>query len=324
MLENGSQGCRSCHNLERMDRKSATGEEVKRHHEAMSGPGHTCIDCHAGIAHAPTDAATAMAPAAVSARTVTLFYPGMADSDWLLQAHPGSQPLRQGRTCQQCHRGEEAGMGAQQAGSFTPASREVNVSFVADAEHLTMTLRWKGPRDDVDIALMWDDGGSDVFRRGGCFAACHSDLPGMSRDRGQNTGKYLWSSRAQQQRLGQPALVKNAAALEALMAAGDFVEMWRVQLATGKIETAALLADVSWQKTTLIQINKSYDEGYWTVALTAPLNDTASLKPFTPDGKYTFGIALHGAANPGGKHWVSLPMTLGFAGDETDFKVEQQ
>jgi hypothetical protein len=48
------------------------------------------------------------------------------------------------------------------------------------------------------------------------------------------------------------------------------------------------------------------------------------LKPFTPDGKYTFGIALHGAVNPAGRHWVSLPLTMSFAGDETDFKVEQQ
>jgi hypothetical protein len=74
----------------------------------------------------------------------------------------------------------------------------------------------------------------------------------------------------------------------------------------------------------LIQINKSHTKGHWTVALTAPLNNTNSLKPFTPDGKYTFGIALHGAVNPAGRHWVSLPLTMSFAGDETDFKVEQQ
>jgi hypothetical protein len=74
----------------------------------------------------------------------------------------------------------------------------------------------------------------------------------------------------------------------------------------------------------LIQINENYADGYWTVALTAPLNNTGLPKPFTPDGKYTLGIALHGAANPGGKHWVSLPMSLSFSGDETDFKVEQQ
>ncbi len=39
-------------------------------------------------------------------------------------------------------------------------------------------------------------------------------------------------------------------------------------------------------------------------------------------GGCTFGIALNGANNPGGKHWGSLPMTLSFGGDDTDFTAE--
>ena len=324
MLRNSSQGCRSCHNLERMARDPNIRERVKGFHKRAIEPDHSCLDCHEGIAHAPADALTAMEPEAAASRVVTLFYPGMADSDWLLQGHPGSQPLRQGRNCQQCHRGEEAAMGTAQAGPVSPTSREVTVAFSRNDDSITVTLDWQGPADDADIALMWDDGGNDAFRRGGCFAACHSDLPGMSRDNGQHTEKYLWSSRSQQQRIGQPSLRRSAAELENLMAEGDFVEMWRVRLATGEVEVATLLADVDWQPSNLIQINKSHTKGHWTVALTAPLNNTNLLKPFTPDEKYTFGIALHGAVNPAGRHWVSLPLTMSFAGDETDFKVEQQ
>ncbi|MCB1694920.1 MAG: NapC/NirT family cytochrome c [Pseudomonadales bacterium] len=324
LLRNGSEGCRSCHDLEGIDRDPLVSQGVKRRHRLMLQPDHTCLDCHRGIAHTPTDATTAMTPEAVTHRVVTLFYPGMANSDWLLQGHPGSQPLRQGRNCQQCHRGEEAGMGEAQAGRVVPAAREVAVSFSSNTDQLTVTLTWQGPEDDVDIALMWDDGGSEAFRRGGCFAACHSDLPGMSADRGQHTGKYLWASRSQLQRVGRPSLVRNANELAALKAAGDFVELWRVELASGRIEVATVLADVTWQPGNLIQINKSYGQGQWTVAMTAPMNNTGLSKPFTLGGKYTFGVALHGAGNPGGKHWVSLPMTLSFDGDETDFKVEQQ
>ena len=105
--------------------------------------------------------------------------------------------------------GEEAGMGEAQAGKVIPAAREVAVSFSNNTDQLTVTLTWQGPEDDVDIALMWDDGG-EAFRRGGCFAACHNDLPGMSADRGQHTGKYLWASRSQLQRVGRPSLVRNA------------------------------------------------------------------------------------------------------------------
>ncbi|MEE4143780.1 MAG: cytochrome c3 family protein [Halieaceae bacterium] len=324
MLENGSAGCRSCHNLERMARSARVSDKVKGYHKAMLNPDNTCLDCHEGIAHAPHDAVTAMVPVPASERLVTLFYPGMADSDWLLQDHPGSQPLRQGRNCQQCHRGEEAAMGEAQAAGVSPTSRELTVAFSRDEDWMTVTLDWQGPPDDTDIALMWDDGGNDAFRRGGCFAACHSDLPGMSRDRGQHTGKYLWTSRSQQQRIGQPSLLRPAPELERLLAEGDFVELWRVKLATGEVDVAILLAEVNWQPGKLIQINKTYSNGHWTVALTAPLNNTNSLKPFTPDGKYTFGIALHGAVNPAGRHWVSLPLTMSFTGDETDFKVERQ
>ena len=323
MLANGSQGCRSCHDLEQMDQDPELGKRAKRSHKRMSKPDYTCLDCHQDIAHAPADAVTAMVPTATSNKQVTLFYPGMADSDWLLQGHPGSQPLRQGRNCQQCHRGEEESMGQAQAAGLVQPARDITVAFSRMDDMLRITLSWQGPPDDASIALMWGDGRSEEFRRGGCFAACHSDMPGMSRDNGAQTEKYLPASRLQQGQLGQPALVKSPQELAQLMAAGEFVELWRVQLGAGKLEVARVLDRVAWGESNLIQINKSYMDGSWTVELTTPLNNTESLKPFDSDGKYTFGIALNGPGNKGGKHWVSLPLTLSFAGDETDFKVEQ-
>ncbi len=67
-------------------------------------------------------------------------------------------------------------------------------------------------------------------------------------------------------------------------------------------------------------------DGYWTVVLTRPLLAGSGFKDFSPQDKYTLGIALHGDKNPGAAHWVSLPMTLrlnrGPIGDGTDFIVE--
>ena len=93
-------------------------------------------------------------------------------------------------------------------GQDSPEMRDLTVSFAKDDSNLLLTLSWAGPADDAGIALMWGDHESDAFRRGGCFAACHSDMPGMTRDRGQQTGKYLQVSRAQEQRVGQPAITK--------------------------------------------------------------------------------------------------------------------
>lgn len=287
MLDNGSAGCLACHDPFGPEAAYSASAKANNYHRVAARPGHSCIDCHRGIAHAPTDAVTAMEPQALASRQVTLFYPGVADSDWLLQDHPGSQPLRQGRNCQQCHRGEEALMGAAQADGQLIPSREVQVSFARSPDELFISLAWEGSAQDRMLALMWDDGGSEAFRRGGCFAACHADLPGKS------------------------------------MTDGEFLSLWQLQLDSGKLQMATLLNDLEWLPANLIQINKSHVDGRWTVELRAPLDNTDLEKPFTADRKYTFGIALGGAGLPDGKHWVSLPLTLSFAGDETDFKVEQ-
>jgi len=324
MLGNRSEGCRTCHNLEKMATRSKVSERAKSYHKVMENQDRTCLDCHTGVAHAEADSVSAMVQVPVSKKQLTLFYPGVVDTDWLLQGHPGSQPLRQGANCQQCHRGDEAKMGAKQAVDtpMSASSRNVEVRFSHDDGRLHVTLQWQGPEDDADIAMMWGDGSSDSFRRGGCFAACHSDLPGMSRDRGQQTEKYLWVSRSQQHRIGQPSMLKDKAELSRLIEEGDFVEMWRVQLDSGAVETATLLADVNWQAAKLIEAQTSYKDGHWTVDLWRSASSDPARKQFTPEGRYTFGLALHGAENPGNKHWVSLPLSFSFEGNDTALMVE--
>jgi len=323
MLENESAGCLACHDPFGAEAAYSASTKANSYHRVAARPGHSCIDCHQGIAHAPTDAFTAMEPQALSSRQVTLFSPGGADSDWLLRDHPGSQPLRQGRNCQQCHRGEETRMGAVQADGQPLPARQMQVSFARGPDELIISLTWEGSAEDRMLALMWDDGGSEAFTRGGCFAACHSDLSGMSLDSGEHTQKYLWGSRTERPLPGSTAPPRSPAELAQLMASGEFVTLWQLQLNADKLRLATLLDGLDWLPADLIQINKTYVDGQWTVELRAPLNNTAIKKPFTAENKYTFGIALSGDASPGGRHWVSLPLTLSFAGDETDFKVEQ-
>jgi predicted CXXCH cytochrome family protein len=343
--------CVTCHDIHSLEDKVLFDEQQaqvctvchKAQKAEIPGPGDLpadkprCTSCHnphdheaadagehEGFTHAATIPGPAVPPTAVASKEITLFYPGIADSDWLLHKHPGSQPLRQGRNCQQCHRGEEAQMGKVQAGQFEPASRRVRVSFArdTDAGQLLITLQWRGAENDRSIALMWGDGGNEAFTRAGCFAACHSDLPGMSQDRGQQTSKYLAVSRTQQHGIGQPSVVRDPAALEQLMAAGEFVEMWRIQLHNPTVEKALVLEGVQWQAAKLIWINKQYSDGQWTVAVRRGMTNNGTDKKFLSNKKYTFGIALTGVASTPAKHWVSLPMTLSFDGDDTDFIAE--
>ncbi|MFV8819618.1 cytochrome c3 family protein [Haliea sp. E17] len=324
-LENRSAGCRSCHDLVAMASAADVSDKAKSYHKVMARQDRSCLDCHQGIAHAPADSVAPMVPTAVASKTVHLFFPGQSDSEWLLGKHPGSQPLRHGASCQQCHRGEEARMGASLAGDFQPATRDVRVSVSRASGSLRVELDWQGPADDADIALLWGDDNTPTIQRAGCFAACHSDMSGMSRDRGEERGKYLLGALAQQRAIGRPALFKDADELQAMRDAGQFGELWRVQLANGSatsVQTAVLLTPPAWNSSSALSGSASYRDGRWRVSLSRPMAGGDGLKPLLQDGTYTFGIALHGKDNPGGRHWISLPQTLGFQGDDSDFRAQ--
>lgn len=324
-VETRSEGCRTCHDLTAMAAQPSVSDKAKSYHKVMVRQDRSCLDCHQGIAHGPADAVPPMVPTAVASKKVNLFFPGQSDSEWLLGIHPGSQPLRHGASCQQCHRGDEARMGRDLAGDFQPATRAVTVSFARNQGALEVRLAWKGPADDADIALLWGDRHTPTIQRAGCFAACHSDMPGMSRDRGQDIGKYLLASRAQQQAIGRPALSKDASELRALQEAGQYGEMWRVQLQgqdPGRVESAVLLSKPVWHTDGALTGTASYRDGRWQVVLRRPLSGSDGHRTLQENETYTFGIALHGSDNPGGKHWVSLPQTLSFQGEDTDFKAE--
>lgn len=324
MLDNRSEGCASCHNLVEMANDPAVSAKATSYHKVMAQPDKTCLGCHVGIAHVAAEGVAPLITEASSSRTATLFYPGQSDSEWLLSEHPGSQPLRHGSSCQQCHRGDEAAMGAALAdGEFAPATRDLKVRFAAEADDLLVTIAWNGTSTAQDLALMWGDDGNDELARAGCFAACHSDMPGMTRDRGQQLDKYLLASRLQERQIGRAPVVRDDAALDALREAGNFAELWRITLQDPvTVESGVLLAGIDWHQDSLVEGSARFDNGRWQVTLRRPLQSMPGGLSFAPGRELTLGIALHGADNPGGKHWISLPLTFATDGINTDFKVD--
>lgn len=321
-LMNRSEGCRTCHDLVGMNDDPTVTDKAKSYHRVMVQPDHSCLDCHQGVAHGDPEGIEPLLHEAVASRDVTLFFPGQSDIDWILSEHPGSQPFRQGSNCQQCHRGEEALMG-EELGSNSPTSRVVNVSFEAAGDFMLLKLSWKGQANDADVAFMWSDGSNSAFRRGGCWAACHSDMPGMSRDKGRNLDKYLADSRSQQQKIGQPPINKSASQLAAMMEAGNFVELWRINLQKGgKASVAVLQAGLDWVDNSGVSASAAFSNGRWSVTISRPNTPRAPLKSFMPDQLYTFGMALHGADRKGAEHWVSLPMTFSLDGENADFLAD--
>ena len=206
-----------------------------------------------------------------------------------------------------------------------PALRDIEIRFAQQGDSIRIDLGWAGPADEADIALLWGSDASPGLSRGGCFAACHSDMAGMRRDRDGNIGKYLLDSRSQQRSIGRPAIVKAPEELEQMIADGKFGELWRVVLNGGgqpTVETALLLDGLQWRDTSPLTGTASHSNGRWQVTLTRPMSPGTGYHAFDTAGSLTFGVALHGADNPDGRHWISLPRRFSLSQRDSDFKSE--
>ncbi len=316
MLANDSVGCRRCHNLDAMARSDKVSARAKGFHRAMDSGDMTCIGCHQGVAHGDTESVEAFTPLPLNERELTLFDPGPSDAEWLVSEHPGSQPLRQGTNCRQCHRGEEAEL-SEALGGPEPRVRAVSVSFSTHDDRLVTRLSWQGDRDDTQVSMLWGFSNDDTLRRGGCWAACHDDMRGMRFDKGKS--KYLWSSLAQRRMINQPAVNRPELELAEDLAAGRFGEQWTIDLDSAALWVEALLDKPHRLDATQLSAEVSHDDGQWTATVTRPLTPSAPLKSVEQGRSYTFGTALHGLGREGADHWVSLPMTFSTDRDDTDF-----
>ena len=138
----------------------------------------------------------------VPAKTVTVFYPGVASMEWTLTGteHGGARGMRKGETCASCHDGETADMGKKivsgqklepdvaSAKGRAPAI-PVNVQAAHDGTNLYMRFQWKAPapagarkideKNATKLAVMLDDNKVEYGALGGCWASCHHDLRTM-------------------------------------------------------------------------------------------------------------------------------------------------
>lgn len=327
MLQNRSKGCAHCHDLAQMSQQPGASPTAVSYHKVMTQPGRTCIDCHKGVAHVSAAGVAPVVAQAASSKDVILFSPGQADAEWVVTRHPGAQSLRQGRDCHQCHQGDEREMGLSLGEKGSVTSRDLRVAFSVSGTDLVVKLSWKGPADDQQIAMMWGNDGNTAFKRGGCWAACHEDMPGMNMDKGQGLSKYLWVARAQQQSIGRPAVFKSATELNDLRERGNFVEIWKADLNGTKDATIAggtVLEQLSWSANSPLKGSAKFDRGQWTATFRRPLQGgPGHSKSFLPDTEYTFGVALRGADSKPGQHWVSMPLTFSLNSLETDFIVRK-
>ena len=259
-------------------------------------------------------AAHAAAPdwSKVPARTVTVFYPGVAPIQWIMKGsdHGGARALRKGETCASCHDQETADMGKKMASGQkiepTPikgkaGSIPVKVQAAHDGTNLYMRFSWKQPpggaepkmdaANQVKVAFMVEDNKIPGANLSGCWEACHSDARTMPEGKDDRKTKY----------------VKDGS-----LASGKFYDI--MQWTSGKgarfdgyvadkrvMEGGKALVDAKGEK--------KGDE--WTVTFTRKLAGGDGDIALAPGKTYNFGFAIHDDHAAGRFHQVSLGYTLG-------------
>jgi hypothetical protein len=149
-------------------------------------------------------------------------------------------------------------------------------------------------------------------------------MPGMTRDRGQGREKYLSIAQAQARSVGRPALNHDAATLEDMKSEGQYVELWRADLASGGLAGFTAYRILEGREPVTdppVSATATYSGGRWRVTFRREL--ATADKPLVSGQVYTFGVAVHGDGKSGAQHWVSLPLTVSLDGFDTDFVARQ-
>jgi hypothetical protein len=268
----------------------------------------------------------------VPAKEVVLFYPGQSSLEWVLSGdHGGAPKVKNGKTCKECHLGEEKDMGATLVSgaknepapiAAKPAFVTAMVKVAQDGGKLHVRLDFKeGPQPnskmDPDFAtkvtLMFDDGKLPEAAQAGCWGTCHEDAAKMPAGGNSERTKYLNRSRAKPGRQGAGDELVAAADLEKMQASGQVMEYWQARLKPGAAAVAAggTIFDKRMEaKSSPVTAEATQTGDTWTVTLSRPLSAPAPFKAIEAGKTYNLGFAIHAGHTARRFHYVSLEHTL--------------
>lgn len=271
---------------------------------------------------------------AVAGRDISLFYPGQSSWEWALtQAdHSGAKRFRKGKTCDACHEGEQADMGAlmvsgkklepsPEAGKAGAMNLSVKAAVADGRLHFHFewsapppTPRPQGAEFEARVTVMLDDGAIKVAKRAGCWVACHDDLEGMPSYGGNDLTKYLAYSRTKLSRHGGGENYKTADQVAALLESGRFLEYWQAALNRGAPATVVqgyVLDKRHVADAGPVTASGGFKDGRWIVDLSRPLEGAGpGAKTITPTNSYVVGFAVHDGFAVERRHYVSFGYAL--------------
>ena len=290
-----------------------------------------------GIAASP---ALAVDWASVPGKEVVLFYPGQSSLEWVLSAdHGGAPKVKNGKTCRECHLGEEKDMGATlvsgQKNEPTPikgkpGSLPVLVKVAHDGTKLYVHLEFKegsqpDSKMDPDVAtkvtMMLDDGSLPEATQAGCWGTCHEDAAKMPAAGAAERTKYLNRTHAKPSRQGAGDDLVAGAELDKMRAAGQFMEYWQARLKPGAAATAAngtIFDKRQEAKPATVAAEATQADGGWSVTLSRKLSAGPGTKDIAAGKAYSVGFAIHSGHTARRFHYVSLEHSLMLDGGDAD------
>ncbi len=268
----------------------------------------------------------------VPARKLTLFYPGQAGLEWVMNVTDHSAVpdiVNKKRFCAKCHEGDANEIGdkmvtGKPVGSsksvLEPApipgkagSVPVAVQIVHDDSKIYFRFEWESPKaaggkkmdakNEVKLTLMFDGGGTvEGSEMNGCWATCHSDLRTMKDAKDDKKTKYI----------------KNPD-----LAGGRFMDL--IQFRSGKGEKPIDGYVDSERRMeggkSLVKADGKKEGGKWVVTFERELAGRGKGDhSIVADKVYNFGFAIHEDYANARYHYVSLGYQFGLDKANADVK----
>ena len=278
---------------------------------------------------------------AAKSADIAIFYPGETSLEWMYskRSHNGAARYKKRtETCIGCHKGDEASYGplivkGKDTESTPLGGRRghtvVKAQAANDGTNLHIRLEWPKTSDpaaekqdadfDTKVTIMLEDGAIEEFTAGGCWAMCHIDAKKMPAD--GDVQKYITDSRASMSKKDGGGPILSDAEIDALVAAGTFIEYWQARLNPGQPAKALhgyVLKDRFEQPTPAISVNSTEAGDNWVVEFSRPMAGGVGMKTLQAGKTYNFGVALHDQNTAGRYHLTSFQYTLTIDGGEGD------
>lgn len=273
---------------------------------------------------------------------IAVFFPGETSLEWMYskRSHNGAARYKKRKkTCVDCHQGDEASYGplivkGKDTESAPLGGRRGHTVVKAQAAHdgtdLYVRLQWPKAAGsaveqqdadfDTKITLMLDDGAVEEFTAGGCWAMCHIDAQKMPSD--GDVQKYLADSRTKMsKRKGGGENYKSDANIDALVAAGTFIEYWQARLNPGQPATPLhgyVLKERFEHSTPAVSVNATEAGDNWLVEFSRPMAGGYGMKTLTAGKTINVGVAVHDQSTAGRYHLTSFQYRLTIDGGDGD------